>query len=292
MSSSSSSPPQRFDLSQLPSLVKDGMTEREEASKRRGACRFLDRAGSALQFPRLVAASAMYLFHRFYAEHAVSDQEPFPVAIASVLLAAKIEESKPKLKDVILECYKLKNGASTSESSDALTLNPEGEEYAKLKEDVVRIELILLHTIGVEVSIEHPHTFAQQQIESLMSQENEMILEFIPGTPEAAAVGPLSSQQMREKMQALCVKGCVREDAASISSDTTGSLCFNPLSWYRLNSISFVQQTGQWILLSIPCTRAFACSLILDKSLPRPSIWPFNLPMCDPSKTLPTGSSC
>lgn len=215
---SSSSSPKRFDISQLPSLKKDGMSVQEEALKRRKTCRFIEESGRVLKLPRVAVATAMVFFHRFYAKHAFSDHDRFEVAVASILLAAKTEESPKKLNHVIDECYKLKMrgmqagrisaaggaAAAAASSSSSGTLDPKGEEFTKLKERILLLERVLLHTIGFELSIDHPYKFLVGQIKKLVVQGRK--LEFIPGSPPAKAVEKLSSQQVRDKMMNQCVQ--------------------------------------------------------------------------------------
>jgi hypothetical protein len=97
-----------FDISQLPSLIKDGMSVEEEAMKRRKTCRFIEESGRILKLPRVAIATAMVFFHRFYAKHAFSEHDRFEVAVASLMLAAKTEENPKKLAVILDECYKLK----------------------------------------------------------------------------------------------------------------------------------------------------------------------------------------
>lgn len=111
---SSTAAPKHFDISQLPSL-KAGMTAEEETTKRRKTCRFIEEAGKRLKLPRVAVATAMVFFHRFYAKHSFLEHDRFEVAVASIVLAAKTEESPKKLKDVIDECCKLKQGGMNGE---------------------------------------------------------------------------------------------------------------------------------------------------------------------------------
>lgn len=164
-----------FDISQLPSL-KDGISSEEEALKRRRTCRFLEEAGRILKLPQVARATAMVFFHRFYAKHSFALHDRFEVAVACLLLAAKTEESPKKLNTVIEESHKLKNrgaagrtvsrNSSPTRNSDGMggTLDPKGEEFLKLKERVLLLERVILHTIGFELSIDHPYKFLVDQV--------------------------------------------------------------------------------------------------------------------------------
>ena len=208
--------PKRFDISQLPSLQKDGMSVHEEALQRRKTCRFIEESGRVLKLPRVAVATAMVFFHRFYAKHAFSDHDRFEVAVASLLLAAKTEESPKKLNVVIDECYKLKmrgmqagrisagGAVSVAASSSSSSLDPKGEEFIKLKERILLLERVLLHTIGFELSIDHPYKFLVGQIKKIVVQGRKV--EYIPGSAPAKAVEKLSSSQARDKMMNQCVQ--------------------------------------------------------------------------------------
>jgi hypothetical protein len=167
-----------FDISQLPS-IKDGMTAQEEAMKRRKTCRFIEEAGRLLKLPRVAVSTAMTFFHQFYAKHSFNDHDRFEVAVAAIVLAAKTEESPKKLNTVITECHKLKSrgmqagrisqGGGLTPPPPPMTsapgeLDPKGEEFLKLKERILLLERVILHTIGFELSIDHPYKFFVEQI--------------------------------------------------------------------------------------------------------------------------------
>ncbi|EEC43276.1 predicted protein, partial [Phaeodactylum tricornutum CCAP 1055/1] len=139
-----------------PSL-KDGMSVEEEALKRRKTCRFIEEAGRVLKLPRVAVSTAMVFFHRFYAKHSFQDHDRFEVAVACIVLAAKTEESPKKLTTVIDECHKLKVRGMQA-----------GEEFIKLKERILLLERVILHTIGFELSIDHPYKFLVEQIQKMI----------------------------------------------------------------------------------------------------------------------------
>ena len=128
--------------------------------------------------------------------------------MACLLLAGKTEESPKKLELVIRECWKLRRRsqvqqmqaqqqressgnlegmggespmavaspgqAMTSPSSnDVVQLDVNSEEYVRLKERVLLLERIILHTIGFELSIDHPYKFLVDFV-----QEKKRMLEY------------------------------------------------------------------------------------------------------------------
>ena len=179
-----------FNESQLPSVKSGYYTIDQEKSIRSKTCRFLSEAGRALKLHRLATSTAMVLFHRFYAVHSFEEHDRFEVALACILLAAKTEESPRKMNHVIQESHKLKylsakraladrkdnddNNKNNSnkdrsdkneedEDNDG-TLDVKSKEYIRLKERTLLLERVILHTIGFELSIDHPHKFIGEQV--------------------------------------------------------------------------------------------------------------------------------
>jgi Cyclin, N-terminal domain len=231
---------QFIDLSQLPS-VQDGSckTVEEESLKRRKTCRFIEESGRILKLPRVAVSTAMVFFHRFYARHSFAQHDRFEVAVACIVLAGKTEESPRKLNHVMEECYNLKlrgqqagrisqaaaaaaaakggggggaspiggvGSASASSSpqntSSSTSIDPKGAEFFKIKERVLLLERVILHTIGFELSVDHPYKFLVEQIKKLVHQRK---LEYIPTPPSASAAAGasganLSSSQLASKM--------------------------------------------------------------------------------------------
>lgn len=217
-----------LDISQLPSL-KDGMTAEEEAIKRRKTCRFIEEAGRKLKLPRVAVSTAMVFFHRFYAKHSFNEHDRFEVAVASILLAAKTEESPKKLTTVILECHKLKtrgmqagrlsqhSPTPSAIATNSATLDTQGEEFSKLKERILLLERVILHTIGFELSIDHPYKFCVDHIRKLVDKK----LVKYKTTPTG-----LSSDQVKRKMMNELVQYSM--SCANDSMHTSLCLQFSP----------------------------------------------------------------
>ncbi|GAX18019.1 cyclin T [Fistulifera solaris] len=213
--------PASFDISQLPSL-QDGMSIQEESMKRRKTCRFIEEAGRILKLPRVAIATAMVFFHRFYAKHSFAQHDRFEVAVACLLLAAKTEESPKKLVVVLEECQKLKwrgmqAGSATVKPPD---LDPKGEEFSKLKERVLLLERVILHTIGFELSIDHPYKFLVEQIKQLV--QGKKLIYQNNHTP----VGLSSPQQQQQHMMNEMVQ--LAMNFANDSMHTSLCLQFDP----------------------------------------------------------------
>jgi cyclin T len=166
MSSSTLIPVTRhFDISQLPS-IKEGMSEKEESLKRKKTVRFIEETCRLLKLPRVAVATATVFFHRFYAKHSFQVHDRFEVAVAAIILAAKTEESPKKVNVVLEEATRLKlrniqagrvsqaaTDVASPEAFNSTTaaLDPKSEEFSKLKERVLLLERVILHTIGFEL---------------------------------------------------------------------------------------------------------------------------------------------
>lgn len=102
--------------------------------------------------------------------HSFEDHDRFEVSVACILLAAKTEESPKKLNVVIQECFKLKNLSTKAkkqqeETIPGVTLDKRGfldvkcQEFVRLKDRVLLLERVILHTIGFELSVNHPYIY-------------------------------------------------------------------------------------------------------------------------------------
>jgi hypothetical protein len=188
------------------------MTPESERQTRRRTIRFIEEAGQrSLRMPRVAVSTATVFFHRFYAKHAFQEHDRFEVAMACLLLAGKTEESPKKLEVVIRECWKLRRRAqqqqqqrqigggdspapspsSATTSPDNIQIDPKSEEYIRLKERVLLLERVILHTIGFELSIEHPYKYLVDFV-----QEKKRLLEYAkPPTTTPSSSSTQSQQQ-------------------------------------------------------------------------------------------------
>mmetsp|Transcript_21288 Transcript_21288/g.44735 ORF Transcript_21288/g.44735 Transcript_21288/m.44735 type:complete len:352 (-) Transcript_21288:78-1133(-) len=215
-----------FDENHLPSVLHkpDPMTPEAERQARRRTCRFIEEAGQrSLRLPRVAVATATVFFHRFYAKHAFQEHDRFEVAMACLLLAGKTEESPKKLDLVIRECWKLRRRAQQQQQrklsqggdspsmagsspsalaspscGDNKQIDPKSEEYARLKERVLLLERVILHTIGFELSIDHPYKFLVDCVQNLNSKK---LLEAPAPSGNVSGRGAQNSQMVQELAQ-------------------------------------------------------------------------------------------
>lgn len=240
-----------FDENHLPSVLHqpNPMTPEAERQARRRTCRFIEEAGQrSLRMPRVAISTATVFFHRFYAKHAFQEHDRFEVAMACLLLAGKTEEAPKKLDFVIRECWKLRRkaqqatqqhqlsqqqggdespaslsgvsphntGLSPSATSSKTDIDPKSEEYIRLKERVLLLERIILHTIGFELSIDHPYKFLVDCVQSL---NKKRLLEY-------SKVPDSGKGKDKSGLNALMVQDLAQNGAMNFANDSMHtSLC-------------------------------------------------------------------
>ena len=223
--------------------------------KRRKTCRFIEEAGRILKLPRVAVSTAMTFFHQFYAKHSFSDHDRFEVAVAAIVLAAKTEESPKKLNTVIMECHKLKargmqagrisQGGLSPPAPPSLAstgdLDPKGEEFLKLKERILLLERVILHTIGFELSIDHPYKFFVEQIKKAVDTRQLKYKD----PPKDLKTSQVMGKMMQELVQ-------YSMSFANDSMHTSLCLQFPP----QLIATSCVYLAGQFAKIepAIPCS--------------------------------------
>ncbi|KAG7352184.1 cyclin-like protein [Nitzschia inconspicua] len=214
-------------------------SNKEDEIKRRKTCRFIEEAGRVLKLPRVAISTAEVFFHRFYAKHSFQDHDRFEVAVAAIVLAAKTEEAPKKLNNVIQECFKLKargmqaGRISQQKLDDGSTpppppsiqattagLDPKGDEFLKLKDRILLLERIILHTIGFELSIDHPYKFFVEQIKKLIFTRK------LRYTKTPAALANSSTKDVMSKMMNELVQYSM--SLANDSYQTSLCLQFSP----------------------------------------------------------------
>jgi hypothetical protein len=126
--------------------------------------------------------------------------------VAAILLAGKTEESPKKLVQVIEESYKVKlrgmqagrisqaavsSGTSGMPSPQSMTnmsakFDPKSEEFIKLKERILLLERVILHTIGFELSVDHPYKFLVDLCKGLTQKR---LVDYVNPSDNAPAAG-------------------------------------------------------------------------------------------------------
>jgi len=168
--------------------------------------------------------------------------------MACLLLAAKTEECGRKLNHVIREAWRLKNMAarvgrggksSSSELGNGTSnnvdkkgyLNEKSEEFIRLKEKILLLERVVLHTIGFELSIDHPYKLILAQIKRWFPVDKMVPsrhVEYInpPAPPTDPAERRNFTKEKNKNLQGKLTRSAV--DFATDSLHTTLCLKYSP----------------------------------------------------------------
>ncbi|PSR99652.1 Cyclin-T1-4 like [Actinidia chinensis var. chinensis] len=131
----------------------DGIEYEQEAELRKLYCSFLQELGMELNVPQLTIATAMMLCHRFYMRQSHAKNDWQTIAIVSMFLACKAEETPRRLSDVAVVAYKLVYRWDPSASKRI----KQRDVYDKQKELILVGERLLLSTVAFDLNIEHPY---------------------------------------------------------------------------------------------------------------------------------------
>ncbi|XP_049848171.1 uncharacterized protein LOC126311255 [Schistocerca gregaria] len=151
-----------FTKEELMRPVKPNGTDYESANRyRKEMYKFMIGIGSILKVPQLTISTAAVYFHRFYARKDFSDYDRHEVALVCFFLAAKVEETHAKLRDVIAAGWSMRYKEPVSMDSN---------EYNAIRDRLLVLERVVLQTITFDLSIEHPYKFVLEQAKQLWGQ--------------------------------------------------------------------------------------------------------------------------
>ncbi|GFY86116.1 cyclin family protein [Actinidia rufa] len=131
----------------------DGIEYEHEEELRKLYCSFLQELGMELNVPQLTIATSMMLCHRFYMRQSHAKNDWQTIAIVSMFLACKAEETPRWLSDVTVVAYKLVYRWDPSASRRI----KQRDVYDKQKELILVGETLLLSTVAFDLNIEHPY---------------------------------------------------------------------------------------------------------------------------------------
>ncbi|XP_039249332.2 uncharacterized protein LOC120327022 [Styela clava] len=130
---------------------KDKVTAEKELNYRQQAANLIQDMGQRLPVNQLTINTAIVYMHRFYMFHSFQAFSRFAMAPTALFLAAKVEEQPRKLEHVIRVCHSCLH-------PDKPHLDVHSDTYLKQAQQLVQHELIMLQTLGFDISIDHPHT--------------------------------------------------------------------------------------------------------------------------------------
>jgi cyclin T len=116
-----------------------------------------------LRLPQLTIATAIVYFHRFFARKDFQDFDRYIIATACLFLGGKVEETHKKLRDVIVETYKLRHKKEIVMDS---------REYLDLREEILVAERQVLQAIAFDLTVEHPYKYLLNYVKVIEGNRN------------------------------------------------------------------------------------------------------------------------
>ncbi|RUS74883.1 hypothetical protein EGW08_017348 [Elysia chlorotica] len=151
-------------LSETPSML-DGLEKEVETDLRILGCELIQTAGILLKLPQVAMATAQVVFQRFYYAKSFIKHNMEVVAMASLMLASKIEECPRRNRDVINVFHHIKQ-VRNKRNIHPLVLD---QHYINLKNQVIKAERRVLKELGFAVHVKHPHKIIVMYLEVLES---------------------------------------------------------------------------------------------------------------------------
>ncbi|GMH32854.1 hypothetical protein BSKO_00688 [Bryopsis sp. KO-2023] len=133
---------------------RDGVSEEVENRHLRGTCALIQDTGIKIGFPQWAICSAMHLFHLYFSRRSTRRNDRFLIAVASLFLAGKINESCRPPKEIIVAAWVLKckgNRQLRQMLNDLRFLD-------MMCEQVIQTERVVLSIVGFDFSWTSPHT--------------------------------------------------------------------------------------------------------------------------------------
>ncbi|CAN0137058.1 unnamed protein product [Pylaiella littoralis] len=140
----------------------DGVSEALENDYRRKTCLFLKAAGRELELPIDAVATALVFFHKFFMLHSFKRHERLFVGSACLFLAAKVEESSKRVEQVMSKCWKVWHGGRDPPAENE-------KAFKRLREKILIAERCVLHTLGFQLTVEHPYCGVMSLLKKLFT---------------------------------------------------------------------------------------------------------------------------
>ncbi|BGO89812.1 hypothetical protein NBRC10512_007229 [Rhodotorula toruloides] len=133
-------------------LARKTMSDQRIESLRQLACGFIERVAGRLGFPRRTTATAQKLYHRFHLHFPLSDFAYQDVSLSALLVAAKLEDTLKKLRDIQIAAWQVQNmmdgGSGVGEG------DPNTQEAHR--PHLIGIERLILQTICFNFNLNRP----------------------------------------------------------------------------------------------------------------------------------------
>jgi len=126
---------------------------------------FIEDLGAAAKLERKVTSTASVYFHRFFLFHSFTTHDRFTVAVACIFLAAKVEESAIRLKDIVHKYYEVRHHG----------IFPDETTVREFHKKVILIERLVLNTLNFDLYVTHPNVYGKlKELKNFIPEENKL----------------------------------------------------------------------------------------------------------------------
>lgn len=140
-------------------MKSDTIRKETEMQHRYFGCEVIQEAIRVLELPQIVALTGQMLLHRFYRTRSVQQYACFPMAMACLFLASKLEEETKRIREIlngfyfILQCRQGNRKGATATLDESL--------FTIWKDDLIQNERQLLIDLGFGLYryMDYPHKY-------------------------------------------------------------------------------------------------------------------------------------
>jgi len=152
--------------------VQANVPHKIEMNNRIFICQLIERAGRMLKLPITTVITSQIIVHRFYYRQDMLKHKALPVAMTSLFLATKVEESPRKIRDILNVFDRV------LKKQQGLVLTPfdtTSQRYESWRRRMKNMELIILAELGYVLYVDHPHKLMLHYLRALQD-DNDMEL--------------------------------------------------------------------------------------------------------------------
>lgn len=135
---------------QTPSSL-DGMDMKSEMIQRSKGVNFIIQVSSLLKLPNMTVNTASLFLHRFYLRHSLNKFHYYDMGATCLFLATKVEESKRRLRDVVIACTKI------ALKNPTMTVDEQSKDYWRWRDNILMNEDILLEALCFDMDLDSPY---------------------------------------------------------------------------------------------------------------------------------------
>ncbi|CAH8635239.1 unnamed protein product [Heterobilharzia americana] len=177
----------------------DKMDYEIEVDLRIVGCELIQDSGILLRLPQVAMATAQVLYQRFFYSKSFVRHFYEHYAMACIFLAAKLEESPRRIRDVINVFHHIRQVREKKTPTPVIL----DQSYSNLKNQIIKAERRVLKELGFCVHAKHPHKLVICYLQALDHEGNKSLVQtawnymndslrtdmFVRYLPEAIACG-------------------------------------------------------------------------------------------------------